>query len=204
MNKCSQFRWAWLLPCPLHYPPDPQQTFRVPELLLRTWDEQTLTLLPCCYIDLRVERTNPISDPIKIKKSVGELKESEDIFAFLHKFEIVMYSKRIPDAQWLDHLAPLLTGMYCEAFYNSYEANSNYSEMRVVLLDTGGYSITNCLDTMVLCPWRSGSLTASTNSRLFLIPSLFCLILLTRSLSLWQKHFPLLVFLRVCRKTGES
>ncbi len=88
-----------------------------------------------------------LSDPSKTRMAVGELKEADDVFAFLHRFEMVVFSRNIPESKWLCHLAPLLTGRICEVYYNSYNRTSAYADMRATILQAGGYSLSECLDT---------------------------------------------------------
>ncbi len=48
------------------------------------------------------------SDFSRNRNSIGELKNGDDIFVFLHKFEAIMHSKCIPQEFWLEHVSPSL------------------------------------------------------------------------------------------------
>ncbi len=89
-------------------------------------------------------RTEPLS------KSVGELKQGEDIFVFLHRFEYQMKLKAVPPDDWLHVLPSLLHGEYSEAYYNNISSSTTFCDMRTVLLNTGGYSLTDCLNSFPL------------------------------------------------------
>ncbi len=87
------------------------------------------------------------SDFSRNRNSKGELK-GDDIFVFLHKFEAIMHSKCIPQEFWLEHVSPSLTGKFCEAYFNCFKNTSTYADMHVLLLDAGGYSLVEYLDSL--------------------------------------------------------
>ncbi len=151
------------------------------------------------------------SDPIRIKQAVGELKASEGIFAFFNKFETVMSSKGIHENLWLNHLAPLLTGRYCEAFSNFLKYSSTYSSMRSILLDVGGYSVSECLDTLDIKYRHGGSLslmewfTRTMYKFEVILDSLsFLSHCNNKMIESMAKTFSLIGVLGACRRTGEN
>ncbi len=90
-------------------------------------------------------------------KPFCDLKQGEDIFVFLHRFEFQMKSKHIHPNTWLQHLPDLLHGDFSEAFYNNITSVTTFAEMRTILLNAGGYSFNDCLQSFPLKFRASGS-----------------------------------------------
>ncbi len=97
------------------------------------------------------DKSSPLSKPI------GEHKQGEDIFVFLHRFEYQMKLRHIPPINWLHYLPDLLHGEYSEAFYNNVTPTTSFSDMRTILLNAGVYSLNDCLQSFPLKFRTSGS-----------------------------------------------
>ena len=96
-------------------------------------------------------RTEPLS------KSVGEMKHGEDMFVFLHRFEYHMKLRSVPTHDWLHVLPSLLHGEFSEAYYNNISPSTSFADMRTILLNTGGYSLNDCLNSFPLKFRSNGS-----------------------------------------------
>lgn len=90
---------------------------------------------------------------------IGKMSEDEDIFVFLHRFEFELTCRAIPQVEWLKLLPQVLTGHYREAYYNNADVCATFEGMRVVLLNAGGYSTAECLNSFPL-KFRPGGSTS--------------------------------------------
>ncbi len=99
----------------------------------------------------------PINASDSLAKSIGSLEQGEDIFVFLHRFEYGMKFNTVPAHAWLHILPKLLHGTFKEASFNSITETTSYQRMRTVLLNSGGYSLSDCLASFPLKFRSNGS-----------------------------------------------
>ncbi len=88
--------------------------------------------------------------PESISTAIGKMADGEDIFVFLHRFEFELTAKTVPQHRWITYLPSVLTGSYKEAYYNNVAVCTSYDEMKIVLLNIGGYSVSECLNSFPL------------------------------------------------------
>ncbi len=103
--------------------------------------------------------SNESSNPEKLSKVIGKLNDHDDVFVFLHRFEFELTNRRIPLNNFYNYMPACLTGHYREAYYNNIDQCTSYVDMRVVLLNMGGYSISECLNAYPLKFRPGGSKT---------------------------------------------
>lgn len=108
-------------------------------------------------VNIPVQQPQSLTRFETLAKQIGSIKEGEDIFVFLHRFEFQLKSQSVPHTSWLSFLPSVLSGVYSEAYYNNITVCANYSDMRIVLLNTGGYSLAECLNSFPLKYRTSGS-----------------------------------------------
>ena len=72
--------------------------------------------------------------------------DNEDIVAFLNRFELELTNRNIPLDNFQSYLPSSLTGQFKEAYYNNLSMCPTYQDIRLVLLNAGGYSVTECLN----------------------------------------------------------
>ena len=99
----------------------------------------------------------PINASDSLAKSIGSLEQGEDIFVFLHRFEYGMKFNAVPAHAWLHILPKLLHGTFKEAYFNNITETTSYQRMRTVLLNSGGYSLSDCLASFPLKFRSNGS-----------------------------------------------
>ncbi len=124
-------------------------------------DPNTLLLFRCLSKQESfpsVERSNP-NDTDKLVKLIGIMGENEDIMVFLNRFETELGSRHIPLTNFRLYLPYCLSGPFKEAYYNNISLCPTYADARIVLLNTGGYSLTECLNSFPLKFRYSGSKT---------------------------------------------
>jgi len=96
--------------------------------------------------------TNPaqlvFDKPDSLASAISRM--SEDVFVFLHRFEYELTRRRVHQNDWLSHLPSVLSGNYKEAYYNNVSVCTTYVEMKIVMLNIGGYSISECLNSYPL------------------------------------------------------
>ncbi len=98
----------------------------------------------------------PLDKPESLSSSIGKMTEGEDIFVFLHRFEFELSARTIPQHRWITYLPSVLSGFYKEAYYNNVAiCTSYYDDMKIVLLNIGGYSVSECLNSFPL-KFRTG------------------------------------------------
>ncbi len=94
-------------------------------------------------------RPNPYG-PDKLVKLIGKLGEGEDIVVFLNRFETELGSRGISLDDFRLYLPYCLSGAFKEAYYNNVSQCPRFNDIRLVLLNTGGYSLTECLNSFPL------------------------------------------------------
>ncbi len=105
---------------------------------------------------IQVQTPNLI-DPKSLSSAIGKMVEEEDIFVFLHRFEFEMTTRAIASQRWLTCFPSVLIGQFKEAYYNNASVCTSYEDMKIVLLNVGGYSITECLNFFPLKFRMSGN-----------------------------------------------
>ncbi len=78
------------------------------------------------------------------------MSEGEDIFVFLHRVEFELTSRAIPQHSWIKFLPSVLVGQYKEEYYNNVSTCTSFDDMKIVLLNLGGYSFSECLNSFPL------------------------------------------------------
>ncbi len=117
-------------------------------------DPNTLLLFHCLSRNdpttvAQHERPNP-NDPNKLIKLIGKMGDNEDIMVFLNRFESELGGRRVPLENFRLYLPYSLSGPFKEAYYNNISLCPTYTDTRIVLLNTGGYSLTECLNSFPL------------------------------------------------------
>ncbi len=72
-----------------------------------------------------------------------------------------MKSNSVAQTQWLSCLPCVLSGVFSEAYYNNVTVCASYQDMRIVLLNTGGYSLAECLSSFPIKFRTNGRVNAS-------------------------------------------
>ncbi len=99
---------------------------------------QCLSSRPTTYV--QAPPVDPNS-PDKIVKIIGKMSEGEDIVVFLNRFELELGSRHIDLDDFRLYLPQCLSGPFKEAYYNNLGVCPTYQDVRVVLLNAGGYSL---------------------------------------------------------------
>ncbi len=97
----------------------------------------------------------PLDKPESLSSAIGKMTKGEDIFVFLHRFEFELSARTIPQHRWITYLPSVLSGFYKEAYYNKVAICTSYDNMKIVLLNIGGYSVSECLNLFSL-KFRTG------------------------------------------------
>ena len=95
------------------------------------------------------------TNPDMLSKVIGKLSDQEDVFVFLHRFEIELSTRHISLGTFHSYIPTCLLGRYKEAYYNNVSHCTSYDDMKLVLLNAVGYSITECLNSYPL-KFRTG------------------------------------------------
>ncbi len=102
-------------------------------------------------------QTPNLVDTKSLSSAIGKMVEGEDIFVFLHRFEFELTTRAIAPHRWLTCLPSVLIGQFKEAYYNNASVCTSYEDMKIVLLNVGGYSISECLNSFPLKFRMSGN-----------------------------------------------
>lgn len=76
---------------------------------------------------------------------------------FLNRFEAELAGRSIPSVHFRLYLPYCLSGALKEAYYNNISLCPTYADARIVLLNAGGYSLTECLSSFPLKFRHGGS-----------------------------------------------
>ncbi len=115
-------------------------------------------LLLSKLLDKQMVTSQPMYDPSgSLVKSIGPIEQGENIFVFLNRFEYGMKSNGVRPCDWINILPKLLHGEFKEAYFNCITNTTSYHRMRTILLNTGGYSLNNCLSSFPVKFRQSGS-----------------------------------------------
>ncbi len=102
----------------------------------------------------------PVFDkPDSLVSAIGRMLDGEDVFVFLHRFEYELTRRHVHKNDWLSHLPSVLSSNFKEAYYNNVSVCTTYEEMKIVMLNSGGYSISECLNSYPLKFRASGHKT---------------------------------------------
>ncbi len=115
-------------------------------------------LLLSKLLDKQMVTSQPMYDLSgSLVKSIGPIEQGDNIFVFLNRFEYGMKSNGVRPCDWINILPKLLHGEFKEAYFNCITNTTSYHRMRTILLNTGGYSLNNCLSSFPVKFRQSGS-----------------------------------------------
>ncbi len=107
-----------------------------------------------------VAATNRLEDQVqRARRSLQRMQYREDIYSALSRFERVMVSESVPKFRWVDVLDQLLIGKHLTNYRSHVGVCvGDYDSMRTHLINSGGFSLNDCWDTVLNSFRPNGSL----------------------------------------------